>query len=77
MLRAAPYSANVVVGLLHGGTPEDRELLDGAPGLDLVVAGHEHEIYAATQEHPSVQAFEFGRAFGVSYLAVPPAVGKS
>ena len=43
-LRAG-YGCDLVVVLFHGGTPEDAELVQNVPGIDLLIAGHTHEHY--------------------------------
>ncbi len=39
-------SCDLVMALFHGGHPEDQALVKAVHGLDVVIAGHTHAIYA-------------------------------
>ncbi len=63
--------ADLVIALLHGGSGEE-EAIARAEGVDLVVAGHTHELYAAPRVFASrmvVQAGSYGRDLGRLDLA--------
>lgn len=56
----------LVVALIHGGDPEDSELAATA-GIDLVIAGHHHQLYATpkvVQGKYVAQAGSYGRYLG-------------
>lgn len=38
-------AVDVVIGLIHGGHPEDIEILEGVPEINLLIAGHTHKVY--------------------------------
>lgn len=36
---------DVIIALLHGGNPEDVEILENVPDINLLIAGHTHRVY--------------------------------
>jgi len=60
-------NVDVIIGLLHGGHPEDRELLEALPEINLLVAGHTHQVYPRpirVGKSLLVQAGSFGKYLG-------------
>ena len=51
-LRAAPYNAQLVVGLSHAGMAKAREVAAAVPGIDVIVNGHDNALL----EQPEVVA---------------------
>ena len=59
--------ADLVVVLSHMGIADDRRLAESVPGIDLIVGGHNHNLYARpvlVQNVPIVQAGERGGWLG-------------
>lgn len=58
---------DIVIGLIHGGHPEDREILEEVSGINLLIAGHTHVVYPTpikVNKALLVQAGSFGRFLG-------------
>ncbi len=58
---------DVVIGLLHGGHPEDTTILEEVPEINLLIAGHTHTVYTKPiiiGNSVLVQAGCFGRYLG-------------
>jgi len=58
---------DIVMALLHGGHPEDTEILEEVPSIDLLIAGHTHTVYTKPIKVGNsilVQAGSFGRYLG-------------
>lgn len=58
---------DVVIGLIHGGHPEDIEILEDVPSINLLIAGHTHVVYPTpikVNKSLLVQAGSFGRFLG-------------
>jgi len=65
--------ADIIVVVSHCGYPEDRELADKIPGLDVIVGGHTHTKLLQPQvvgHTIIVQAWEHAKALGVLDLQV-------
>lgn len=39
------YKADIVIITMHAGTPEDNEIAKHVDGVDIIIAGHTHELY--------------------------------
>ncbi|MCR9205362.1 MAG: metallophosphoesterase, partial [Halobacteriovoraceae bacterium] len=58
--------ADIVVLLLHGGTDEDDIIGKKVNGIDVIIAGHTHEVYQKQVNGKIIsQAGSYGRFFGV------------
>ena len=54
---------------MHGGFPEDKELVTSVDGIDLLIAGHTHQVYREVYGDTIVsQAGSYGRYLGVLNL---------
>ena len=61
------YGVEVVVLTIHGGEPEDTALARGLVGLDIIIAGHTHQVYRQLRRENGVfiaQAGFGGRNLG-------------
>ncbi len=73
LVPALRRQADVVIALTHVGHPEDRQLAETVPGIDLIVGGHSHtrvESPVRIGSSAVVQAWEHGKALGVVDLTV-------
>lgn len=60
-------SLDVIIGLIHGGHPEDMKILEEVPSINLLIAGHTHVVYPKpikVNKALLVQAGSFGRYLG-------------
>lgn len=58
---------DVIIGLIHGGHPEDTEILEEVTEINLLIAGHTHTVYPKpikVRNALLVQAGCFGRFLG-------------
>ncbi len=58
---------DIVIGLIHGGHPEDVEILEEVSSINLLIAGHTHVVYPRpirVEKALLVQAGSFGRYLG-------------
>lgn len=58
---------DVIIALMHGGHPEDIEILEELPEINLLIAGHTHQVYSkpiTVGKAILVQAGSFGRFLG-------------
>jgi hypothetical protein len=58
---------DIVIGLIHGGHPEDVEILEEVSSINLLIAGHTHVVYPKpirVEKSLLVQAGSFGRYLG-------------
>lgn len=39
------YKVDIIVLTMHGGTPEDSMIAENVDGIDIIIAGHTHELY--------------------------------
>lgn len=63
--EARENGADVVILLLHGGSPEDTALAGGVRGLDVIISGHTHQRYLKKVGATILsQAGYFGRYLG-------------
>jgi 2',3'-cyclic-nucleotide 2'-phosphodiesterase (5'-nucleotidase family) len=73
LVPALEAEADLVVVLSHLGIAEDRRLAREVAGVDLVVGGHNHNLYATPEREngvPILQAGDRGRYLGRLDLAV-------
>jgi 2',3'-cyclic-nucleotide 2'-phosphodiesterase (5'-nucleotidase family) len=67
LVPALRDEADLVVVLSHLGIADDRRLAESVPGIDLIVGGHNHNLYARpvfVETVPIVQAGERGGWLG-------------
>lgn len=60
---------NIVIVLMHGGSPEDKNLAKEVSGIDVIIAGHTHEVYRDIVGDTIIsQSGSYGRYLGVMEL---------
>src|SRR5437667_1819016 len=73
--RAIRDSVDILIALTHLSLPEDRELVEAAPEVDLVLGGHEHEnwqVWRGPNLTPILKADANARTVDVVELAMNP-----
>jgi len=74
-LRAA--GANTIVALTHLAMAEDKQLAQCAPGLDLIIGGHEHTLLQSSAAGvPIFKMTADGREMGRFDLHIDPKTGR-
>ncbi len=56
-----------IIALMHGGNPEDKKIANEVNGIDLIVAGHTHQVYKRPMKIANtyiVQAGSYGQFLG-------------
>jgi 5'-nucleotidase / UDP-sugar diphosphatase len=74
--RLREAGADVIVGVTHAGTFEERVYAERVPGIDVIVGGHSHEAHYEPIVHSGtiiVQSGSLLRYLGVLELAFDPA----
>lgn len=57
---------NLVIVLIHGGTPEDDQLAGAVTGINLIISGHTHEAYVRKAGNTIIaQSGNYGANLGV------------
>ena len=39
------YKVDLIIVIMHAGSPEDKMIAENVKGIDLIIAGHTHELY--------------------------------
>ena len=39
------HRADIIIVTMHAGTPEDNQIAENVNGIDVIIAGHTHELY--------------------------------
>jgi 2',3'-cyclic-nucleotide 2'-phosphodiesterase (5'-nucleotidase family) len=69
-IRLVQKETDLVILVMHAGNPEDQKLAEALKGVDLIVAGHTHQVYGhEVNGVPIVQAGQFGAQLGVLDIA--------
>ncbi|NCN26946.1 hypothetical protein GW915_05165 [bacterium] len=64
-ILAAKKLADIVVLVMHAGQPEDDQFASALNGVDLIIAGHTHEVYSKKVDGiPIAQAGQYGAYLG-------------
>lgn len=64
------YKADVVIITMHAGNPEDKEIAENVNGVDVIIAGHTHELYEVPR-HVNNTIITQVKCYG-NYLGVLP-----
>lgn len=64
------YNSDVIIVTMHAGTPEDNEIAKHVNGIDVIIAGHTHELYEVPR-HVNDTIITQVKCYG-NYLGVLP-----
>lgn len=70
-IKVLKDKTDMIILVMHAGHPEDEKLANALDGIDFIIAGHTHKIYAEKINNiPISQAGDFGSHLGAIDLVI-------